>query len=67
MRFEGVVADVLHAIDLGAATQTIPKLMVCIMKSGKFGATEDGHLTNLNAHLKSWYRTTRKQNRINGS
>lgn len=55
LRLEGVMIDVLHAVDQGLASHVIANIFVEIMALGHWGSTHKSRASGLQGALKSWY------------
>ena len=60
LRLEGVMGDVLHALDLGVASHVVGNVMVSVMRKGHWGGTQALQAAGLEEHLKTWYKGHKK-------
>ena len=63
-RLEGVVIDVMHAVDLGVALHVMGNCIFELIKSGALGRTMAKSLERFWDCLTDWYKTNRITSRI---
>ena len=67
MRIEGVMADVMHTMDIGVTCHVVANIMSELMDSRHFaGTTKDNRLQALAAHLDRYYKEVSEPHRIDG-
>ena len=64
LRLECIMVDVLHAVDLGIASQIIGNVLYEILP--RFGPNKDVQIQALNSRLKTWYRENKVTSQIRG-
>ena len=66
LRLEGVMGDVLHALDQGVATHVVGNVMVWVMRKGHWGGNQALQAAGLEEHLKTWYKRHKTMYKIQG-
>jgi hypothetical protein len=66
LRLEGVMGDVLHALDQGVATHVVGNVMVWVMRKGHWGGNQALQAAGLEEHLKTWYKGHKTMYKIQG-
>ena len=66
LRLEGVMADVLHSMDLGLTGHVAGNIMVEAMASGRWAGTKAERLQALQHHLDAYYKEVKEQYKIDG-
>ena len=65
-RFEGIMVDILHSLDLGVSSHLIANVLVEIMVLGQWGPNRESHMTGLVADIKQWYRAHKNAHKLQG-
>ena len=63
---EGVMGDVVHALDQGVATHVVGNVMVSVMRTGHWGGNQALQAAGLEEHLKTSYKGHNKMYKIEG-
>jgi hypothetical protein len=66
MRIEGIMVDVLHALDLGMTCHVIANVFVECMASGIWGGNQQVQAEGLRTDLHAWYKANKAIYRIQG-
>lgn len=66
LRLEGVMGDVLHALDLGVTSHVVGNVMITVMRKGHWGANQTLQAAGLDEHLKTWYKGHKHVYKIEG-
>ncbi|CAK0877612.1 unnamed protein product, partial [Prorocentrum cordatum] len=65
-RFEGIMVDILHCLDLGVSSHLIANVLVEIMVRGQWGPNRESHMQGLVADIKQWYRSHKLAHKLQG-
>jgi len=65
-RFEGIMVDILHCLDLGVSSHLIANVLVEIMLLGQWGPNRESHMKGLVADIKQWYRAHKNAHKLQG-
>ncbi|CAK0891752.1 unnamed protein product [Prorocentrum cordatum] len=65
-RFEGIVVEILHCLDLGVSSHLIANVLVEIMARGQWGPNRESHMQGLVADIKQWRRSHKLAHRLQG-
>jgi hypothetical protein len=66
LRLEGVLADVMHTMDLGVTSHVCGNIMHEVMETAGWGSTQAARATKLNDHLQAYYKATKEKHRVDG-
>ena len=66
LRLEGIMADVLHSMDLGVTSHVVANIMVEVMQGSHWSGAKPDRLRTLQKHLDAYYREVREEHKIDG-
>ncbi len=66
LRLEGVMGDVLHALDQGVASHVVGNVMITAMVKGQWGTNQASRAAGLEEHVKTWYKGRKSMCKIEG-
>ena len=66
LRLEGIMCDILHAVDQGLASHLIANVLVEILGLNVWGTTQKANVAGLDKDLQAWYKATQDKTKVQG-